>query len=61
MKAKIISKSIQIGNQIWRINADESWSVLAFGFAIGNISGIPNWHYISVPENKVPKEVKEMV
>lgn len=61
MTPKIISKIIAYGNQRWRINADKSWSVLVFGFSIGNISGIPNYHWINVQSNKVPKIIMKMV
>ena len=59
MKTKIVSKTIQHGKQHWRLNADGSWSVLAFGSFGPNDVGL-RYGWINVPEEKVPDEVKKM-
>lgn len=58
-KPKVVSQTIQYGKQQWRINPDGSWSAMVFGAKIGQ-TGHLCWHWIYVPEDKVPKEVKEL-
>jgi hypothetical protein len=58
MKCRVVSKTIQYGKQHWRLNADGSWWVLAFGSFGPNDAGL-RYGWISVPEEKVPDEVKK--
>jgi len=59
-ECKVVSKTIRYGKQHWRLNADESWSVLAFG-VFSPRDTTPRYGWISVSEEKVPKDVKDMV
>jgi len=56
---KIISKTIKFGNQHWRLNADGSWSGLAFGSFGPNDKGL-RYGWITVPADKVPEKVKAL-
>ncbi len=58
-KAKIVSKTIKYGKQHWRLNADGSWSALAFGSFGPNEVGL-RYGWINVPKEKVPDDVKKM-
>ena len=59
MEAKVISKTVRYGQQHWRINADGSYSALAFGFFISTPNArTPRYSWIDVAEHKVPDEVK---
>jgi len=59
MECKVVSKTIQFGEQHWRLNADGSWSVLAFGFFITTPNATtPRYSWIPVKPENVPIEVK---
>ncbi len=60
MECKIVSKTIQYGKQHWRLNADGSWSALAFGSFGPNENGL-RYGWIRVPKEKVPEEVLKKV
>jgi len=58
---KIVSKVVKYGKQHWQLNADGSWSVLAFGFFISTPTArTPRYSWVHVDDNKVPKKVKDM-
>lgn len=59
IEAHVISKTIAYGNQRWRSNNDSSWSVLAFGTSGPNQN--QHWMWLSVPTQKVPKEVRSQI
>lgn len=60
MEVKVVSKTVKYGRQHWRLNADGSWSALAFGsFGPGQVGLRYGW--ISVPVDKVPDEVREAI
>jgi hypothetical protein len=62
VKAVVVSKTIRYGKQHWRLNADGSWSVLAFGFFITTPHArTPRYGWLNVKEGEVPKEVKNLV
>ena len=58
MECEVVSKTIRYGKQYWRLNADGSWSILAFGSFGPNEIGL-RYGWINVPTEKVPSEVKE--
>jgi hypothetical protein len=58
METEVVSKTIRHGPQHWQLNADGSWSVLAFGSFGPNDVGL-RYGWIAVPTDKVPKDVKE--
>lgn len=60
MKAVVISKVIKYGNQHWRLNADGSWSGLAFGSFGPQDNGL-RYGWIDVPNDKVPDEVRQAI
>ena len=57
MECKVVSKTVRHGQQHWRLNADGSWSVLAFGSFGPEDRGL-RYGWIGVPAEKVPPEVK---
>ena len=57
MECKVVSKTVRYGQQHWRLNADGSWSALAFGSFGPNQVGLC-YEWIHVPLEKVPDEVK---
>ena len=60
MECKVVSKTIKYGKQHWRLNANGSWSALAFGsFGPGEVGLRYGW--ISVSPEKVPKEVLKIL
>lgn len=59
MEATAISTVIAYGENRYRKNLQSGrWVTLAFGFPIGRV-GTPIWHWITIPTDKVPKEVRE--
>ena len=58
MRAVVTTKTIQYGKQIYRLNNDKSYSIMAFGSTWHNQN--IGWHWINIPEDKVPKEVKNL-
>lgn len=60
MEAKVISQVISYGPQHWRLNADGSWSALAFGY-FDPEQNDPRFDWISIPTDKVPIEVIKSV
>ncbi len=60
METKVVSQTIKRGPQHWRINADGSWHVLAFGSFSPNEVGL-RYGWIYVESERVPQDVKEAV
>ena len=60
ISCKVVSKTVQYGKQHWQLNADGSWSVLAFGSFGPSDKGL-RYGWIRVSEDKVPKNVKASV
>ena len=58
-KCEVVSKTISCGRNQYRRNADGSWSALAFGSFGPNQIGL-KYGWISIPEEKVPSEVKRV-
>ncbi len=57
-QAKVVSKTVVYGRQHWRLNADGSWSALAFGSFGPNDVGL-RYGWIHVATKKVPSEVRK--
>ena len=60
MKCEVVSKTIKYGKQHWRLNANGSWSALAFGSFGPNETGL-RYGWIHVPKERVPEEVLKKV
>lgn len=58
MKATICEKVIAWGVQRYKTNGKD-WMVLMFGTYSPACKGIPSWRYMPIPEDRVPKEVKQ--
>lgn len=58
MEAKVVSKTVKYGKQHWRLNADGSYSALAFGSFGPNERGL-RYGWIHVSSEKVPSEVRK--
>ena len=57
MEARVVSQTIAVGRQRWRLNADGTWSVLMFGsFGPEQIGLCHRW--MPVPPDKVPDKVR---
>ena len=59
-ETKVVCKTVRHGSQHWQLNADGSWSALAYGF-FGPSDVRPRYGWISISEDKVPNEVKQAV
>lgn len=61
MAIKVVSKTVHLGDDAYiRVNADGSYSALAFGSFGPNQVGL-KYGWISIPENKVPEKVKQIL
>ena len=58
MDAVVVSKTVRYGKQHWRINADGSFSALAFGSFGPNQVGL-KYGWITVERKNVPPQVRE--
>jgi len=55
--AEVVGRTIQHGKQLWRVMRGD-WYVQTFGWHPTGVNPRYSWQY--VPENKVPKDVKEI-
>lgn len=58
MEAKVCEKTIVWGKQRYRTNGKD-WLVQMWGTYSPDCKGIPSYRYMPIPEDRVPKEVRE--
>jgi hypothetical protein len=57
MKMSVVSKTIHLGKDSYiRINANKSFSILAFGSFSPNENGL-RYGWINIERNKIPKNI----
>jgi len=59
MKAELKAREISYGRNTYRFNG-KYWFVHAFGTTVFR-QNTPHWSWIQIDEEKVPKEVRNMV
>jgi hypothetical protein len=61
MKATVCEKTIAWGKNRYRVDTKGNWQCLVFGSHSPNDPPVGlSWKWISIPENKVPDEVKKI-
>ncbi len=55
--ATVCERTIAYGKQRWRVNSNNEWSVLMWGWWPES-NQYPSWRWQYIDSNKVPKEVK---
>lgn len=58
---KVIGKTITHGKNVFEVDSKGNWRIYAFGTFSPADKGIPRYGLISIPSDKVPKEVKSLV
>lgn len=56
---RVVGKTIARGQQRWRFNENESWSVLTFGSFPTTKVGL-EWKWVHIDKDKVPKDILKL-